>query len=291
MSSLHLLRRIAKPTNSHSLFHHIHRCFANPKVVPQSAEISTPEVTLRTPQRAAPTPATRAIAEHSEHSADAALNDGFPPDENDENESREQDPDDSTLRSPFYQNLLNSKLGACPPQPLNETTKIIWGAVLDTVQRTNRVQLMSRWEQIQRGYVRPESIAHAVNHERRSGKYADSEYRRHHFTATDHRFADTVIDINDLLQMHHSLDDVARTDRTHSVRTLAKATGGRLDEWMGPCGRRTGGDHDDGEGNALEMRNDLKWKRRKMKLHIKKKRRDGLRMKKKAMRERNQEKQ
>merc|ERR1712154_345707 len=101
----------------------------------------------------------------------------------------------------------------------------------------------------------------------------------------------TVIDINDLLQMHHSLDDVVRTSRPDTVRTLAKATGGSLEALLSQNAQSLetqpiAGANDEGESEGLEMRNDLKWKRRKMKLHIKKKRRDGLRMKKKAMRER-----
>jgi len=208
---------------------------------------------------------------------------------------------ESAVSNPYYENLLNSKLGACPPQPFNETTSIVWGAVYETVQRANRVESMSRWEQIQRGYVRQETVSSAINHQRRSSKFADNEYHRH-FTATDHGFADTVIDINDLLQMHHSLDDVVRTSRPDTVRTLAKSTGGSLEALLAQNAQSEesqdieGGDNanggDGGNGkDGMEMRNDLKWKRRKMKLHIKKKRRDGLRMKKKAMRERNQEKQ
>lgn len=263
-------------------------------------EFPVPQVILRTPDRA---PSTSARPRSEPVVEELNEDEVFPSDDNDADDSHHDSYDESHLHNPYYENLLNSKLDACPPQPFNETTSIVWGAVYDTVHRAHRVESMSRWEQIQRGYVRQETITSAIHHERshdrRSRKSVDHDFHQH-FNATNHGFADTVMQINDLLQMHHSLDDVVQTSRPDTVRTLAKSTGGSLEALLKQNAQSQetqpiveaeadANEHVEGE-EGLEMRNDLKWKRRKMKLHIKKKRRDGLRMKKKAMRERNQEK-
>merc|ERR1712154_428696 len=189
-------------------------------------------------------------------------------------EEREQEED------LYYSSLLDSKLDSCPQQPFNEPTNRLWNAVYSQVQRKNRVEMMSRWEQIQRGYISQEQISSAIHIERKNNKY--NHYEKYE-KFEQHRFVDTIIDVNDILQTHHSLDDVVRNTKPTTSITLAKSTGS-LDELL---------DSNNSNKNkeVMEMRSDRKWKERKMKLHIKKKRRENLRMKKKTMQQRNHDKQ
>merc|ERR1712154_99845 len=76
-------------------------------------------------------------------------------------EEREQEED------LYYSSLLDSKLDSCPQQPFNEPTNRLWNAVYSQVQRKNRVEMMSRWEQIQRGYISQEQISSAIHIERK----------------------------------------------------------------------------------------------------------------------------
>ena len=206
--------------------------------------------------------------------------------------------DECPLSNPYYSRLLDSKLDSCPQQPFNETTNILWGAVCDTMHRNSRVETMSRWEQIQRGYVKQDNITTTI-HRQESYYHTSSTSSTLSSTfssTTRSQWVDTIIDVNDILQPHYSLDDCVRNNKENTTSmTLAKATGSiqfneLLDKNKNINKIQTKMENDDSEcSEIIEMRNDLKWKRRKMKLHIKKKRRENLRMKKRTMRERNQQ--
>merc|ERR1712130_123469 len=137
------------------------------------------------------------------------------------------------------------------------------GAVYDIARRGNNIENMSRWEQIQRGYIRKESKSSSYHHTSRSSHKSDKNLnfeQRHEYT-----FVDTIIDVNDLLQTHDSLDDIVRNTKTETSTILAKATGS-LEELL------KGNDENEEEEDCIQMRNHLKWKKRQLKLHIKKKR-------------------
>jgi len=186
--------------------------------------------------------------------------------------------EDCSLSNPYYYRLLNSKLDSCPPQPFNERTNIIWGAVYEFARRGNNIESMSRWEQIQRGHIRKETTTSMHSTAKWNNK-SDEDYK---FEMQSHyKFVDTIIDINDLLQTHASLDDIVRNNKAETSTLLAKSTGS-LDALL----NRNAAHSEEESADSLQMRNHLKWKKRQLKLHIKKKRRDKYRMRKKAMQSR-----
>jgi len=272
MAAMHTLRRLAflKPV------HHAQRHFTNPKALPQ--------ISLRVPARQ-PGPITSTPSSISDAESAENVSEDFV------EVPEVEDVEDCALSNPYYATLLASKLDACPPQPFNEATNIVWGAVYDTVQRGHRVDLMSRWEQIQRGVIRPSDVPTPEN---------DSERRRHRergaLDPMQRGFVDTVCNVNDLLQTHQSLDDVVRDSKAQRSRLIAKATGslhGIIDSARTTQAQAQQAQaqvqSEEKEKETLQMRNDLKWRIRKMKLHRKKKRREGLRLKKATMQKRNQQ--
>merc|ERR1719464_411458 len=109
---MNTLRRLAllKPV------HHAQRHFTNPKALPQ--------ISLRTSTYTEPAgPAAPVLSDDADVSSEAAESADFAVD---------PDPAECALSNPYYATLLNSKLDACPPQPFNEPTNIVWGAVYDT---------------------------------------------------------------------------------------------------------------------------------------------------------------
>merc|ERR1712228_45014 len=198
---------------------------------------------------------------------------------NNNNDNDDDDVEQCSLSNPIYSRLLNSKLDSCPPQPFNERTNILWGAVYDIARRGNDIHSMSRWEQIQRGYIRKESILSNMHSTARSNHKSDKR-SSNIGQRQKYAFVDTIIDVNDLLQTHDSLDDIVRNSKPESSTILAKATGS-LEELLNANERQEENE------TGIEMRNHLKWKKRQLKLHIKKKRRDKYRMRKKAMQQRN----
>merc|ERR1712048_798087 len=141
-------------------------------------------------------------------------------------------------------------------------------------------------EQIQRGYIRKESTSTTTMHS--TAHVNNKSDQRVKFEMHHHcKFVDTIIDINDLLQTHDSLDDIVRNTKAETSTILAKATGS-LDELLNANNdRNVQENEDENDEEGMQMRNHLKWKKRQLKLHIKKKRRDKYRMRKKAMQQRN----
>ena len=211
-----------------------------------------------------------------------------------ENKTNEQE-EENVLSNPYYSRLLDSKLDSCPQQPFNETTNIIYSAVYDTFERASNIENMSRWEQVQRGYIRQESISQAIYNQRRNHRFTEYERYEYEYNVSRTQWVNTIFDVNDLLQTHDSLDDCIRNHKqqTNSI-TLAKATGSldksldklldanRTDKQMMMDGQEV-------EPERIDMRNDVKWRKRKIKVHRRKKRMDSLRMKKKANQQRNRE--
>jgi len=270
--------------------HHAQRHFSIPKALPQISFVAP-----RQPEPA--TPATPSLSEEAAENENEDFVHDAAEVAADETES------ECALSNPYYATLLASKLDACPPQPFNEATNIVWGAVYDTVQRGHRTDLMSRWEQIQRGLIRcpadadtEHSQTERAHSERRRHTNGDKYRERGNGSAMSRRngFVDTICNVNDLLQTHQSLDDVVRHSKAQRSHTLAKATGalglsvnGMLGEARATQAKKKAEMERTMERereNAMEMRNDLKWRVRKMKLHRKKKRREGLRQKRTNMR-------
>mmetsp|Transcript_66560 Transcript_66560/g.105780 ORF Transcript_66560/g.105780 Transcript_66560/m.105780 type:complete len:313 (-) Transcript_66560:217-1155(-) len=308
---MHALRRItcATPVQTHTVHYQIQRHFSNPKAIPQISRRPVPyhQVTNKQHNIPAVTPSS-ASSKHTNR-ADILRQDIDIEDEEDEDDEYDADHVDivepeCSLTNPYYSRLLDSKLDSCPPQPYNATTNIIVGALYDTLERQHNIEQMSRWEQIQRGYVRPESVTQIRYKHRKYSSTTTTTRRTSAFESSTHststsfssQWIDTIIDVNDILQSHDSLDDCVRNEKASSTSiTLAKATGALnkyLDGKASTSDNTAEMEEEDetecGKQEGLEMRNDLKWKRRKMKLHIKKKRRDRLRMKKKTMQQRNQ---
>eukprot|EP01084_Bolivina_argentea_P071213 129503_1 len=249
---MHALRRMtsSQPIPTATIHRQMSRHFSNPKSIPQLSRRQ--RINIKIDER-------RSTA----HTTDTM----------ESTTSIEMGEEDCALSNPFYSRLLNSKLDSCPLQPFNEQTNILWGAVYDIAQR-RRVEGMSRWEQIQRGYARPELVSNATQYEER--RTLNHKYSKHE---EEYRFGEMIVDVNDILQMHYSLQDiVTNNDATQPSVTLAKATGS-LDKLL--ASQHGILMQESEERDTMEMRNDLKWKKRQMKLHIKKKRRDRERMKKK----------
>merc|ERR1719384_78850 len=250
---MHALRRLtfAKPIHTHTVHRPINRHFSSPKAIPQLSRRHIINIK---------TEINEEITNKASNMNDIA---------------EEEEGQDS---APNYSRLLDSKLDSCPPQPFNERTNILWGAVYDTVRRGNDIESMSRWEQIQRGHIRKDSYSHSERLSNKENK--ESNYFEERVDLKHHTFFDAIIAVNDILQTHHSLDDIIKNEKPQNIKTLAKATGS-LEKVLDAKNHKK-------EEKVIKMRNDLKWKKRQLKLHIKKKRRENLRMKKKTMQQRNQ---
>lgn len=116
--------------------------------------------------------------------------------------------------------------------------------------------IMSRWEQIQRGYIRKESVSSSTTtmHSTARSENSTKFEMQHHY-----KFVDTIIDINDLLQTHDSLDDIVRNTKAETSTILAKATGS-LDELLNA--NSNGNVQEEEDEETMQMRNHLKWKKR-----------------------------
>eukprot|EP01084_Bolivina_argentea_P148259 259233_1 len=249
MQSLYRLTS-TKASQSQSIHHQIQRHFTPSKLVPQLTRRQNIPITLAK-NVSKPTPKIALPSTHTSKETDPI---------NDEEE------EDNVFSNKYYSRLLNQKLDSCPPQPFNERTNILWSAIYETREKGNNIDLMSRWEQIQNGYVRNKYTKYDKN------KYIYGTNNKYDYDINK------FMDVNDIMngKTYNSLDDI----NTNNYFTLAKSTGS-LNNILDNKEKM------DRIDKGIQMKGDIKWWRRRLKLHIKKKRRENMRMKKKTMQQRN----
>eukprot|EP00485_Elphidium_margaritaceum_P023152 CAMPEP_0202712666 /NCGR_PEP_ID=MMETSP1385-20130828/43701_1 /ASSEMBLY_ACC=CAM_ASM_000861 /TAXON_ID=933848 /ORGANISM="Elphidium margaritaceum" /LENGTH=299 /DNA_ID=CAMNT_0049372765 /DNA_START=62 /DNA_END=961 /DNA_ORIENTATION=- len=286
---------VSQPLHHHTpAHHHIHRflSYPRPRAIPQISDRGQAIVYRITKNTANKTPSFSTYASWPITEVVDVI-DG-------EHEHMNHQAESRSLSAPYHSVRVSSPVRQAMRSPATHHHPYFESAASANLKRPSHNNSHLQSQTVHTTRSRPKTDRDRIAHWKQ-------KQVKHEYTTSTATHTTTLTTISTSRWMHDDETAAMNGGRATSTKpsmmssapiTLAKATGSLdayLDEQTAAadtsseemqCAPLDGMNEQDTADHNIEMRNDLKWRRRKMKLHIRKKRRDRLRYKKKAMQQR-----